>query len=140
MANEYSEEYDVPRKESWAMPHSTTRVTTKWTLMIATVTLLTGTVWAHHGWTGYQEKETQLSGTITKASYENPHGQVDLNVDGKRWQIVLAPPSRMQARGLDREMLKVGSQATVVGYIHKTTPTELRAERITIDGKTTELR
>jgi Family of unknown function (DUF6152) len=95
---------------------------------------------AHHGWTGYQEKETQLTGTITSASYENPHGQVDLSVDGKRWQIVLAPPSRMQSRGLDRGMLKVGSQATVVGYIHKTTPTELRAERITIGGKTTELR
>jgi hypothetical protein len=95
---------------------------------------------AHHGWTGYQEKETELTGTITSASYENPHGQVDLSVDGKRWQIVLAPPSRMQSRGLDRGMLKVGSQATVVGYIHKTTPTELRAERITIGGKTTELR
>ena len=95
---------------------------------------------AHHGWTGYQEKETQLTGTITAASYENPHGQVTLNVDGKQWQIVLAPPSRMQERGLDREMLKVGSQATVVGYIHKTTATELRAERITVGGKTTELR
>ena len=95
---------------------------------------------AHHGWTGYQEKETQLTGTITAASYENPHGQIDLNVEGKQWQIVLAPPNRMQARGLDREMLKVGSQATVAGYIHKTTPTELRAERITIAGKTTELR
>ena len=95
---------------------------------------------AHHGWTGYQEKETQLTGTIAATSYENPHGQVDLNVDGKRWQIVLAPPSRMQARGLQREMLKVGAQATVVGYIHKTTPTELRAERITIGDKTTELR
>jgi hypothetical protein len=95
---------------------------------------------AHHGWTGYQEKETQLTGTITSASYENPHGQVGLEVDGKRWQVVLAPPSRMQSRGLERGMLKVGSQATVVGYIHLTTPTELRAERIIIAGKTTELR
>jgi hypothetical protein len=108
--------------------------------VLVTLALGGGQLLAHHGWTGYQEKETQLTGTITSASYENPHGQVDLSVDGKRWQIVLAPPSRMQARGLDRGMLKVGSQATVVGYIHKTTPTELRAERITIGGKTTELR
>jgi hypothetical protein len=95
---------------------------------------------AHHGWTGYQEKETQLTGTIASASYENPHGQLALTVDGKQWQIVLAPPSRMQSRGLQREMLKVGAQATVVGYVHKTTATELRAERITIGSKTTELR
>jgi hypothetical protein len=95
---------------------------------------------AHHGWTGYQEKETRLTGTIAAASYENPHGQLDLTVDGRKWQVVLAPPSRMQSRGLQREMLKVGAEATVVGYIHKTVPTELRAERITIGGKTTELR
>jgi hypothetical protein len=95
---------------------------------------------AHHGWTGYQEKETSLTGTIAAASYENPHGQVDLSVGGKKFQVVLAPPTRMQSRGLQREMLKVGAEATVVGYIHKTNPSELRAERITIGGKTTELR
>jgi hypothetical protein len=95
---------------------------------------------AHHGWTGYGEKETTLTGTITTFSYENPHASVDLNVDGKSWRVVLAPPSRMQSRGLQKDMLKVGGKATVAGYIHKTVATELRAERITIGDKTTELR
>jgi len=95
---------------------------------------------AHHGWTGYGDKETKLTGTITTFSYENPHASVDLNVDGKRWHVVLAPPSRMQSRGLQKEMLQVGGKATVAGYIHNTVATELRAERITIGDKTTELR
>jgi hypothetical protein len=95
---------------------------------------------AHHGWTGYEDKETTLTGTITTFSYENPHASVDLNVGGKSWRVVLAPPSRMQSRGLQKEMLKVGGKATVAGYIHKTVATELRAERITIGDKTTELR
>jgi Family of unknown function (DUF6152) len=143
MANEYNEEYDVPRKESWAMPHSTTRGTTKWTLMIATVTLLTGTVWAHHGWTGYEEKEQTVTGTIRESSYENPHGSIRLQADGtngKTWLVVLAPTGRMTDRGLTRDALKVGTRATVVGYAHKTTQDEMRAERITMAGKTTELR
>ena len=48
--------------------------------------------------------------------------------------------SRMENRGLPREQLKPGTRATVVGYPHRTDADELRAERITIAGKTTELR
>ena len=55
-------------------------------------------------------------------------------------QVVLAPPTRMQSRGLQRDMLKIGTRATVLGYVHKNVATELRAERITIADKTTELR
>jgi hypothetical protein len=95
---------------------------------------------AHHGWTGYNDAETKLTGTIEMFSYENPHASVDLNVDGKRWHVVLAPPSRMQSRGLQKDMLKVGGKATVAGYVHRTIATELRAERIIIGDKTTELR
>ena len=96
---------------------------------------------AHHGWTGYEgSKETTLTGTIRVFSYENPHASVDLDVDGKVWKVILAPPTRMQSRGLQRDSLKVGTRATVLGYVHKNVPAELRAERITIAEKTTELR
>jgi hypothetical protein len=37
-------------------------------------------------------------------------------------------------------MLSVGTTATVVGYPNRNKPDELRAERITIGDKTTELR
>jgi hypothetical protein len=36
--------------------------------------------------------------------------------------------------------LKAGTTATVVGYPHREKADEMRAERITIDGKTVELR
>jgi Family of unknown function (DUF6152) len=129
--------------ENWTMPHTMTRRTTRWALTMATVTLLTGTAWAHHGWTGYEEKEQTVTGTIRESSYENPHGSVRLQAegpDGKTWVVVLAPTGRMTDRGLTRDALKVGATATVVGYPHRTTRDEMRAERITIAGKTTELR
>jgi hypothetical protein len=96
---------------------------------------------AHHGWSGYDaEKVLTLTGTIREAGYEHPHGFVRLEVPGKTWMVVLAPPSRMERRGLSRAALAPGTTATVVGYPNRTEPGEMRAERITIDGKTIELR
>ena len=101
----------------------------------------TSLTYAHHGWTGYDEtKPLTVTGTIKASGYENPHGFVDLQVDKKTWHVVLAPPSRMESRGLPKDKLKVGATATAVGYQNKQIPDEIRAERITIDGKTTELR
>jgi hypothetical protein len=96
---------------------------------------------AHHGWSGYDSsKETTLTGVIRASGYEHPHGHIRLEVPGKTWLVVLAPPSRMENRGLPPSALTVGKTATVVGYPHKTDLEELRAERITVDGKTVELR
>ena len=96
---------------------------------------------AHHGWSGYDSsKETTLTGVIREAGYEHPHGFVKLDAGGKVWVVVLAPPTRMENRGLPRTALQPGVTATVVGYPNRTDPDEMRAERITVGGKTTELR
>lgn len=96
---------------------------------------------AHHGWSSYDaSKELQLTGVIRESGYEHPHGHVRLEADGKTWLVVLAPPSRMDNRGLTQSMLAVGTKATVVGYPKRTDPVEMRAERITIADKTVELR
>jgi uncharacterized protein DUF6152 len=96
---------------------------------------------AHHGWSSYDStRELTLTGTITESGYEHPHGHVRLEVPGKIWIVVLAPPTRMEHRGLPASKLRVGTKATVVGYPHRSTADEMRAERITIDGATVELR
>jgi hypothetical protein len=96
---------------------------------------------AHHGWSGYDaSKAMTLTGTIKESGYEHPHGFVRLQAGDKTWLVVLAPPSRMERRGLPRQMLAAGTTATVHGYPHRTEADELRAERITIADKTIELR
>src|SRR2546425_4843812 len=95
----------------------------------------------HHGWSGYDAtKELTLTGSIKESGYEHPHGHVRLEVPGKVWLVVLAPPTRMASRGLPAVKLRPGAAATVVGYPHRSTEDEMRAERITIDGATVELR
>src|SRR5690349_10396334 len=96
---------------------------------------------AHHGWSEYDSGNTlKLSGVIKEAGYEHPHGHVRLETPGKTWLVVLAPPSRMSARGLASTELKPGIAAEVVGYPNRNKSEEMRAERITVGGKTVELR
>jgi len=110
-------------------------------LAAAAAVLVAAPAGAHHGWSGYDAgKEMTLTGPIREAGYEHPHGFVTLEAGGKTWTVVLAPPTRMENRGLTRAMLAPGVTATVVGYPNRTDPGEMRAERITIAGKTTELR
>lgn len=101
---------------------------------------LAGTALAHHGWSGYQSDIQKLSGVIEQSSYANPHGSIQLKTADKTWEVVLAPPSRMNNRGLTEEMLKVGTNASVEGYQSTSDEKEMRAERITVAGKTVELR
>jgi hypothetical protein len=96
---------------------------------------------AHHGWSGYDSDQVlNLTGVIRDSGYEHPHSYMKMEVSNKLWLVVLAPPSRMERRGVSREMLAVGATATVVGYPHRSDDGEMRAERITINGKTAELR
>ena len=96
---------------------------------------------AHHGWSEYDaDNLLELTGTIKSFSYEQPHGQISLQTKDKLWDVVLPSPLRMQNRGLAESMLKPGNQATVVGYPNRGKSDEMRAERITIDGKTVDLR
>jgi hypothetical protein len=95
----------------------------------------------HHGWSSYDQTKTlNFTGKILEIGYESPHGMIKLEVKKKKWTVVLAPPARMESRGLTKDMLKVGTTATVVGYPHLKIKDEMRAERIIIGDKTTELR
>ncbi|SRR5690606_7306028 len=108
---------------------------------LAATLLAGGAAVAHHGWGSYDSSQPlRLDGTIEQASFENPHGTLELRASDKTWHVILAPPSRMRNRGLSAEMLAPGTAATVEGYPHKSDPAEMRAERITIDGRTIELR
>ena len=96
---------------------------------------------AHHGWSEYETtKPLTVTGRIVESGYEHPHGHIRLEAPGKTWHVVLAPPSRMEARGLPPADLKKGNTVTVVGYQNRQKEPEMRAERITSGTKTVELR
>src|SRR5258707_15121595 len=70
--------------------------------------LTPGAAIAHHGWGGYDtSKSFTLTGKILKSTYENPHCEIEMEVDGNHWRFVLAPPSRMQQRGVTPDLIAV---------------------------------
>ena len=96
---------------------------------------------AHHGWSEYDTtKPLTFTGKILASGYEHPHGHIRLETKDKTWHVVLAPPSRMESRGLPPADLEKGRTVTVVGYANRDKPEEMRAERITAGSKTVELR
>ncbi len=98
-------------------------------------------VWGHHGWSEYDSsRPLRLTGKIIESGYEHPHGHAQLQAQGKTWRVILAPPSRMERRGLQKAALQPGTLVTVEGYPNRGKPEEMRAERISIQDKVVELR
>ena len=72
-------------------------------------------VMAHHGWSTYDEtRPLTVTGKVVESRYENPHASIRVEADGKRWLAILAPISRMEARGASAEKVAVGRQVTLV--------------------------
>lgn len=96
---------------------------------------------AHHGWSFYEsDKLIRHTAPLTDVVWGNPHGSAKVSYQGRTWDVVLAPVLRMQNRGLTREMLAPGKPVTLEGYPRSDGAAEMRIERITVDGKTVELR
>ena len=95
----------------------------------------------HHGWSSYdQTKKLDYTGTIQESTYENPHATAKVKDKDKTWLVILAPVSRLEARGVSADMIKKGATIRVVGYPHKEVKDEMRAERIFVGDKKFELR
>jgi len=96
---------------------------------------------AHHGWSGYDASQTlTISGPLLDVRWANPHGTAKIRYNGSTWDVVLAPTARMEARGLTADMIDKGQPVTLVGYPRSDGTKEMRIERLTVNGKTIELR
>jgi hypothetical protein len=94
-----------------------------------------------HDWPTYDlTKQQKLTGVIKEVVYHGAPPSIKLDSGGKVVTVIMAPPPRMEFRGLSDDMLKAGATASVVVYPSKQIKDELRAESITIGRTTTELR
>jgi hypothetical protein len=110
-------------------------------LMGAAAALAVATASAHHGWSSYDVSKTvKIEAPLVDVQYRNPHAEATIDYQGAQWNVVLAPVSRMESRGLPKDSLAAGKVVSIEGYPRSDGTHELRAERITLDGKTVELR
>ena len=71
--------------------------------------------------------------------FEKPHATVTVRASDKTWTR-RAPTSRMISRGATQSAVAVGNDISAYGYPSTVEKDEMRAERITINGKTYEMR
>jgi len=115
--------------------------------MIRTITIcaalaaVTGAAFAHHGWGSYNEATpVTVAGSILTLKFDNPHATATVRGSDKVWTVTLAPPVRMTSRGATEKVVAVGTNISAYGYPSSSGASEMRAERITIAGKTYEMR
>jgi hypothetical protein len=109
--------------------------------LLAVFAALAGPAAAHHGWGSYDAAHpVTVTGPIVTAKFENPHATITVKGRDKEWIVTLAPTFRMTNRGATAEVIATGKTVTAVGYPSSATKDEMRAERITVDGKTYEMR
>jgi len=107
------------------------------------VSICSGTAIAHHSFAAQYDrnKQTTLTGPVTKIDWINPHARFFMDVkdsSGKvtNWEIELAAPAMLLRRGWTRNSLKVGEAVTVNGSLAKDGSSLANATTVTLsDGK-----
>ena len=110
-------------------------------LIAAAILTIPTAAFSHHGWSSYDEKKViKIRASLSDVRWANPHGSATVRYNKAKWHVVLAPVSRMEARGLTREMLGPGKRVILEGYPRRDGTAEMRIERITAGNRTVELR
>lgn len=108
--------------------------------MLLPLLLLARGARAHHGWGWASAEEFEISGVITAVRLGNPHGELDVDVDGGRWVVEIGQPWRNKRAGLDDDMFTIGRRVTAHGH-RAADPARrlLKAEWLMIDGRRHDL-
>lgn len=96
---------------------------------------------AHQGWSSYDTAQIlTVRAPLKLLNWGQPHGSAKVRWKRADWDVVLAPVSRMKARGLTQDMIDDGQMVTLIGYPRSGGVKEMRVERVIIGEKIVELR
>ena len=94
---------------------------------------------AHHGWTGYAETESQVSGVLEAAELGAPHGVLKVRSADGVWNVMLAPPAAIQRAGLTVQDLPKGAKIVAKGHRRADGSKEIKTERLVVGDRTFDL-
>jgi hypothetical protein len=98
------------------------KIWTRTLLAVLVTATAAGTAMAHHSFAAEFDasKKLNLTGTVTKVQWRNPHTYFYIDVKGEdgqihNWAMELGSPNVLMRRGWTRDSLKLGDQVTVEG-------------------------
>jgi hypothetical protein len=91
---------------------------------------------AHHGWSWTTGENMELTGVIKEVRLGNPHGILEVEVDGEMWTVEVGQPWRNERAGLKDGDLSEGVQIRVIGEpAADTSDKRLKVERLFLGGR-----
>jgi hypothetical protein len=90
-----------------------------------------GAALAHHGWAWTTGGNVELSGVIEQVRLGNPHGLLEVNVEGESWTVEVGQPWRNERAGLKEGDLAPGVEIRAIGEPAADPPDKrLKVERL----------
>lgn len=95
---------------------------------------------AHHSFAAEFDANNpiELTGTVTKVDWANPHTFFYIDVDGAskidNWALELGSPNGLMRRGWTRNSLKIGDTVTVTGWRAKDGGTKGNARTVVLSS------
>jgi hypothetical protein len=102
-------------------------------------TVATGAALAHHSFAAEFDANApiELTGTVTKVDWANPHTYFHIDVTGKKgdvenWALEMGSPNGLMRQGWTRDSMKIGDVVTVTGWRAKDGATKGNARSVTL--------
>ena len=110
------------------------------TLLASAVAVVSAPAFAHHGWGGYESRESNVVGTVLEqVNLAGAHASIKLQgEDGQVWNVILSPPHSTVAAGIREQTFPVGAKVTVYGHRHMS-KLEMKSEELTMGQRTYNL-
>ncbi len=96
---------------------------------------------AHHSFSAeYDSKKVvNLTGTVTKVEWMNPHVYFFIDVEGEdgkvtNWGCEMGPPNGLQRSGWTRNTMKIGDEVTVNATLAKDGSKQVNARTVTLSS------
>ena len=84
-------------------------------LLAVGLALPAGTALGHHGWAWTTGGNVELTGVIEQVRLGNPHGLLEVNVEGESWTVEVGQPWRNERSGLKDGDLAPGVEIRAIG-------------------------
>jgi len=91
---------------------------------------------AHHGWAWTTGGNIELTGIVRTVKLGNPHGVLEIDVEGEMWEVEVGQPWRNERAGLKDGDLVEGIEIRVIGEpAADAADRRVKAERLFLNGR-----